>query len=523
MSIECLEQALLCNGEGKPILPEDSTLHCSDVSRSKPSASTHAHGYFNHDIEFYVNPSSNEDETKNTYQDVSLSPSPQPAHTDTPTVDAFFTREVLVDAPPRSEWAVNNSTVETPLQFQATGSSVSSKHEFESRLSRVRRSLRQSISNLRVRRASAECHEPVSSPPTAGNKKTLRDYISKYSQDLPQQVTIEEGHLDTSYEFSVGEVFNLHFIKRTMFVDIRDHIERTSALVPVYGCVEYSLVYDPDGDAEKAKVGYTFQTVGNMLAKKTIPRVVCALESSSSGSERSSVCAREVLMVLKVKKRRFSGPPSLVVYSITKNARKVLNGGCAAQFTTNPIMTKLPMTLIMKHFSPDIFPCKGMMFMSGNHQLCINESWFSKELMIAGLVETESVIVSCALMNTDSGCRKVYELPVSFPISVSFHIGGMSHDELVACTNEMYSNFNPSSVERVHNDGECGVLAVGIQEGHEKEGLQWRSSEQMETRQKPDILGYSINRGKHDGAKEQLASLFATIKVCRDVAIMGRN
>ncbi|KAL5503441.1 hypothetical protein EMCRGX_G010393 [Ephydatia muelleri] len=414
-------------------MPEDSTLHCSDVSRSKPSASTHAHGYFNHDIEFYVNPSSNEDETKNTYQDVSLSPSPQPAHTDTPTVDAFFTREVLVDAPPRSEWAVNNSTVETPLQFQATGSSVSSKPEFESRLSRVRRSLRQSISNLRVRRASAECHEPVSSPPTAGNKKTLRDYISKYSQDLPQQVTIEEGHLDTSYEFSVGEVFNLHFIKRTMFVDIRDHIERTSALVPVYGCVEYSLVYDPDGDAEKAKVGYTFQTVGNMLAKKTIPRVVCALESSSSGSERSSVCAREVLMVLKVKKRRFSGPPSLVVYSITKNARKVLNGGCAAQFTTNPIMTKLPMTLIMKHFSPDIFPCKGMMFMSGNHQLCINESWFS-------------------------------------------------------------------------------LRVTWIQEGHEKEGLQWRSSEQMETRQKPDILGYSINRGKHDGAKEQLASLFATIK-----------
>ena len=487
----------------------------SSVPLLEPSPGL-SHENFSHDLEFYVNPSSEDvAETKND-QDASLTPSPPPAHPQTQPdhlTDVFFTREVLVDAaPPKNDYV--SATAEIPRPIQATGSNSGVKQEFESKLSWVRRSLRRSLSSVSRIRRTSETHEPTTSPPTAGNIKTLQEYISKYSQYLPQQVTIAVGHSETGNEFSAGDVVNLHFIKRTTLVDIRvpDAGQIGSVLVPLHGCVEYSILYDPDNDIEKAKAGYTFQTVGDLLAKKSMPKVVCASEGFNSGNERSSIKAREVLLILKVKKRRFSGPPSLVVFSATCGTRKVLRSGCAGKFSTNPILTKLPMPHILKHFLPaDIFPCKAMMFIGGSNPY-VDQFWFNKELTLAGLVENESVIISSAFVNADVG-RKVYDLPVSFPISVSFHDAAVSQDELIACTNDVYNNFNPSTVDRIDNGSGCVVLAVGIHSGHEKEGFQWRLNEPAVKRQQHSGAESERCVSKSD-AKDQLASLLSTVQVC---------
>ena len=503
MSTECLEQTLLYDAKGA----------------SPPAPLSHEN--FIHEVGFYVNPSSTKNE--NFDQDVSLSPSPQPVvlpetQPDLPTADVLFTREVLVDGAPKSEGVnvASQSTTDTSEGVNAASTQsttdTSNKHEFESKLSWVRRSLRRSLTNLRIRKMS-DSHEP-NSPPTAGNVHALRDYISKYSQYLPHQVKIEEGHSEMSYEFSVGEVFNLHFLRRSTSVEVRELGRRAATLVPLYACVEYCLLYDPDNDIEKAKGGYTFQTVGDILSKTSIPKVVCASEGFNSGNEKTSVSKHEVLMILKVKKRRFSGPPSLVVYSATTNTRKVLRGGCAGRFSTNPILTKLSMSLILKQFSPDILPCKGMMFTDGkNHCVTVDQFWLNKELTIAGLVETESVIISPAhaLVNSDGG-RNIYELPINCPISVSLHDASLALEELVTCANEVYSNFNPSTVELVHNESDCGVFRVSIHSGYEKEGLQWKQPAKV---QHPDAAKRPIDGD--DANTDQLSSLLATIKVS------GRN
>ena len=171
----------------------------------------------------------------------------------------------------------------------------------------------------------------------------LHQFVMDYSRSLPALISFEEGH----YESLDPETFRNHerliisFVKSRNVLIIETSMKQKFNL-PLGSAVQVSLLYNPEGNIERACKGYQFQSIGEIIEKYPeaphLPRVIRATKAYSGDRLNSSVYANELLVVGSydtITKR-------LQVISHGKTSiPKFLPNQCEGEFTTEPSKVRL--------------------------------------------------------------------------------------------------------------------------------------------------------------------------------------
>lgn len=70
--------------------------------------------------------------------------------------------------------------------------------------------------------------------------------------------------------------------------------------LPLHSSATVGALYSPDGDVKKALKGYSFKTVGDLVACSIPPKVVGVRKTYRSHQAISSVNATEILIITKI-------------------------------------------------------------------------------------------------------------------------------------------------------------------------------------------------------------------------------
>lgn len=128
---------------------------------------------------------------------------------------------------------------------------------------------------------------------------SLLEFIEKYSNSLPAQVSVEKGHYGLNDLETLGnqEKLIISFVKSRKVLNIVTSTQQNFAL-PLGSALQLSLLYNPDGNESRALRGYTFQSIGELVRKSpNLPRVICTTQACRGDGLKSSVFENELLVV----------------------------------------------------------------------------------------------------------------------------------------------------------------------------------------------------------------------------------
>ena len=170
---------------------------------------------------------------------------------------------------------------------------------------------------------------------------TLLELAEKHSGSFPLRVKVSKGFSTPQVEISAGNVYNIHFLKKTNVVTIRDSIQNEYT-IPLNSAAQFGIIYGQGGHGGMPAV---FTTAEDIMAADLLPRVICATRRYRGRKLESSVVAGEVLIVQGIHQPQSS--KSLLVFSTTTAQEKKLKKECAGCFTTDPQQTKMYLTELL--------------------------------------------------------------------------------------------------------------------------------------------------------------------------------
>ena len=283
----------------------------------------------------------------------------------------------------------------------------------------------------------------------AEQSSLLSLFLEKRQQDLPLRVKVTSGHHGISEHdsISIGDVFNLHFLKQTTVLEIEND-SRHTYYIPWDSAVQVSIPYQGSLNAD----GFT---VSDLMSSSKPPLLMKALNSYQCGSPKHSVEEDEVFVVECTKTKKLS--QHIKVFSITHQVAKTLKTDCSTSFTTN---VSLYMTDVVKHLTK-CFPLRAVLYFENSvllpKDLSRNEVNFLKRA-------TRSTVVA-SQQDAHSEGSSILEIPIHTDILVSeLHLDENGKRALCAITQNIHAD--TSRVDVLLANGEMGV----IQKGHDEIG-----------------------------------------------------
>jgi len=181
------------------------------------------------------------------------------------------------------------------------------------------------------------------------------------SKSFPLHVRTLEGFRGQTAQLSISlaDEYNIHFIKHQKMVTIKD-ASRQQYSVPLNSAIRFGLIYNPEKQPAISSTPFIFESVSDIIAMKTLPKVVCAMIKYVGDTDRASVSANEVLCITRIHKPKFHGKKSLEVFSLVTNAKKLLAFDCCGQFSTDPSLVQMHLPSILDHI-PNLFPCQAIL------------------------------------------------------------------------------------------------------------------------------------------------------------------
>ena len=166
------------------------------------------------------------------------------------------------------------------------------------------------------------------------------------------------------------------------------------------------------------QVGLTFERVSDVMAMKTLPRVMTSLKPYKGSSPESSVEANELLIV-KTVKSKLKGK-FLKAYSPRLKMKKELPEGCCGKFSTKPYDVRLFLPEIAEHLA-DSFPLQAMLFVNGDTAGEIPSSIISDAVNLRRFDVEASLIATVFFFSEDQyddTDAKLVEVPFDLDIAV---------------------------------------------------------------------------------------------------------
>ena len=239
----------------------------------------------------------------------------------------------------------------------------------------------------------------------------LSAFIERYCIHLPQVVAVNESLYGVcSGSFFDGQLLYVYFKRETKVVDVR--ISSRNYIVPVTSQLKASVLYNPHNNLEKAKEGYYFATVADLIKAVPQPSVVSVGKKWTSAKDSSlSLQKGQILIVKKIdsssRKRK-----KLYCIDPETNTSFCLEDTCKGHFTTQLSLISIDLQLLLEH-----------------HQLPISVSLSHDDTKIAMLLRKEivvihnhhllqSIIATPKRYDYDNIPNKVIEIISSVPIDV---------------------------------------------------------------------------------------------------------
>lgn len=315
----------------------------------------------------------------------------------------------------------------------------------------------------RPRSVTAETLEGTLPDPGSieGEVLTLMDLVRKHANSFPLRVTVEQGFCSNIEEGAISsdETYNVHFLKYTKVAYLSSKESPNHMYtVPFNSAVQFGLVYNPQIDIGLALQGKSFETVGDVMAVRPLPKLLRATRSYQGTNANSSVEENELLVVRSAKRPKVLGSPHLKVYSITTGETKSLPIQCAGNFTTKPHSLCLHLPEIVKHI-PNVFPVEAVVYIE--RTTCNYE--FVPESLIGEVVTLTHSSIETTLIATAYSCElseeeevvkpvnpekvEIHDIPVNLDIEVKVDpLSAEDRQVLNATTMQLYSSFDPEKL-----------------------------------------------------------------------------
>ena len=185
---------------------------------------------------------------------------------------------------------------------------------------------------------------------------SLKKLVSKHSKSFPLRIHVLEGFSGHTSELTIStaDEYNIHFTKHQTVVTVRASSGEIYS-IPINSAVQFGLIYNPE------KQPCIFENVADIIALKTLPKVVCATVAYMGNDETASVAENEVLCIKRVHNPMFHGRKSLEVHSLLTGGKKQLPLECLGKFSTDPSLIQMRLLDMLDHVS-SLFPSQAMMF-----------------------------------------------------------------------------------------------------------------------------------------------------------------
>ena len=201
----------------------------------------------------------------------------------------------------------------------------------------------------------------------------LHAFVERFGTKLPQVVAVNESRYgECGGSLSEGQHLKVYFKKETKVVNLM--LSPRNYVVPVCSQLKASVLYNPHNNLEKAKEGYYFATVADLIKAVPQPSVVSVGKNWTSSKDLSLSLQKGQILIIKGVDSLDRKGRMLNCIDTVSNAPVCLENTCKGHFTTQPSLIAIDMRLLVEHFQ---LPIQAFFHHDDTKG---NNAWFQNEV-----------------------------------------------------------------------------------------------------------------------------------------------
>ena len=272
--------------------------------------------------------------------------------------------------------------------------------------------------------------------------------------------------------FVAGERYHVHFVKNTevLVATLSGYPGNESYTIPHNSPLQLCPVYNPENNLERAKQGYKFQSVEELMKASTLPSAVTATRVHEESNPNYSIMTNEVLLLKKKKKNLMH--EYIQAFSMLTRTRKKLKRSCKSRLTTEPLKLGLYLPDFVEHFGSQL-PTNVLLQAppSLSHLLPFH---VTAHLMTISPGYRE---VSLVVTPTRGKCQLI-EIPISADLLVTTtKMITKEKRHLVKLTSRIIANLDMSQVVQCRENPLQSVISALVRPLHEHDGVGFELSD----------------------------------------------
>ena len=188
---------------------------------------------------------------------------------------------------------------------------------------------------------------------------SLQQFVKEYGDKVPVRICILRGFCGSTPRTTISrnDIYDVHFVKHTKVVTISDSAHNTYC-IPLNSSIEFSILFNPENNLQKAIQGYTYEKIGNILSLSRRPKIISSLTYVDAGGSKQVV--NEILIVKGVQRSKMRARKGLIVFNVHTKTETTLSDNVYGSFSTRPCLVKLHLPDIVDHMVKP-FPAEALM------------------------------------------------------------------------------------------------------------------------------------------------------------------
>ena len=278
----------------------------------------------------------------------------------------------------------------------------------------------------------------------------LLTFVERFGSKLPQVVAVNEStYGDCGGSLSEGQHLKVYFKKETKVVNLM--LSPRNYVVPVCSQLKASVLYNPHNNLEKAKEGYYFATVADLIKAVPQPSVVSVGKNWTSSKDSTlSLQKGQILIVKGVDSFNRKGK-MLSCVDTDSNTPVYLENTCKGHFTTQPALIAIDIRLLVEHLELPI-----QLFFHHDDTKG-NNAWFQNEV---GSITKQFLLQSIIAVprfskrnQYDDIPRETLEIVTTLPINVKIvQVSEEDRKKLLVESQRLAKVLKPSLLNQVVAD-----------------------------------------------------------------------
>ena len=278
----------------------------------------------------------------------------------------------------------------------------------------------------------------------------LLAFVERFGTKLPQIVAVNEStYGECGGLLSEGQHLKVFFKKETKVVNLM--LSPRNYVIPVCSQLKASVLYNPHNNLEKAKEGYYFATVADLVKAVPQPSVVSVGKNWTSSKDSTLSLQKGQILIIKGVDSLDRKGKMLNCIDTESNTPVCLENTCKGHFTTQPSLIAIDMRLIVEHFQ---LPIQAFFHHDDTKG---NNAWFQNEV---GYINKQFLLQSIIAVprfskrnQYDDMPREAMEIVTTLPINVKIvQVSEEDRKKMIAESQRLAKVLKPSLLSQVVAD-----------------------------------------------------------------------